>query len=283
MCDSPNRIKTAFLLATMIALVALVACGSSATATPAPAAPAATAAAAAPQPTAVPQATVAPTAVPQETVASTAAPPTAPPALVGPTGTLNVGFKELFTFGNSPRLTESAVMVFVGSSSGEPLLKLNIDREIVPQLVTEWTLDDNGTIWTLKLREDVDFHKGWGKFTAADVVYTLQEYTVEDGVGSALGTLQRLWGQEGGGPVAVDDYTVTVDTVNPQFDFIYYLYLPPLGVIVSKKNFEAEGQEAATFQGVGTGLSISWIKAPVSSGSLKRWKTTTARPRSSPS
>ena len=253
MCDSPNRIKTAFLLATMIALVALVACGSSATATPAPAAPAATAAAAAPQPTAVPQATVAPTAVPQETVASTAARPTAPPALVGPTGTLNVGFKELFTFGNSPRLTESAVMVFVGSSSGEPLLKLNIDREIVPQLVTEWTLDDNGTIWTLKLREDVDFHKGWGKFTAADVVYTLQEYTVEDGVGSALGTLQRLWGQEGGGPVAVDDYTVTVDTVNPQFDFIYYLYLPPLGVIVSKKNFEAEGQEAATFQGVGTG------------------------------
>ena len=251
MCDSPNRIKTAFLLATMIALVALVACGSSATATPAPAAPASTAAAAAPQPTAVPQATVAPTAVPQATVASTAAAPTAPSRLVGPTGTLNVGFKELFTFGNSPRLTESAVMVFVGSSSGEPLLKLTFDREIVPILATEWSVDDSGTVWTIRLRDDVEFHKGWGKMTADDVVYTLQEFTADDGIGSGLATVQRLWGQEGGGPAAVDNYTVTVDTVTPQFDFIFYLYLPSLGTVVSKKNFETEGQEVATFKGVG--------------------------------
>ena len=144
-------------------------------------------------------------------------------------------------------------MVFVGSSSGEPLLKLTFDREIVPILATEWSVDDSGTVWTIRLRDDVEFHKGWGKMTADDVVYTLQEFTADDGIGSGLATVQRLWGQEGGGPAAVDNYTVTVDTVTPQFDFIFYLYLPSLGTVVSKKNFETEGQEAATFKGVGTG------------------------------
>ena len=237
MRTSPNRMKNFFLLAAMVALVALVACGSSATATPSAA------------PTAAPRAT----AVPRATAAPTAVPPTSAPAMVAPTGTLNIGFKELFTFGNSPRLTESAVLVFVGSSSGENLLKLNIDREIVPQLVSEWSVDESNTVWTLKLRDDVEFHKGRGKFTAEDVVYTMEQYILDDGIGSALGTAQRLWGQEGGGPAVVDDYTVTVDTVTPQFDFTFFLYIGGVGLVVSKENFEAEGEEVATFQGIGTG------------------------------
>ena len=213
------------------------------------------------EPTSVPQvqATPAPTAAapqatapPQATAAPTAAPPTSAPAMMAPEGTLNIGFKELFTFGNSPRLTESAVRVFMGSSSGETLLKLDIDKNIIPQLVTEWSVDESNTVWTLKLRDDVEFHKDWGKFTADDVVYSMEEYSAEGGISSLLGTYQRLWGQEGGGPVAIDDYTVTVDTVTPQFDFVFYLYLPTSPAI-SKKNYESEGQDVAQFQGVGTG------------------------------
>ena len=237
MRTSPNRMKRFFFLTAMIALVALVACGSSATATPSAA------------PTAAPQAT----AVPRATAAPTAVPPTSPPAMVRPTGTLNIGFKELFTYGNSPRLTESAVMVFVGGVSQETLLKLNIDKEITPQLITDWTLDDSGTVWTMKLREDVEFSKDWGQFTADDAVFSLQEYAADDGIGSLLGRMQTVFDAEGGGPTKVDDFTFTIDTVTPQFDTLYLLIIPEVNNVISKKNYDSEGQDVATFQGVGTG------------------------------
>ena len=214
MIYSPVRAKFFMLLAAMVALMALVACGSSATEAPAP-----TAAPAAAAPTAVPQATAAapaaaPTAVPTVAPAATAA-PTAAPAMAGPEGTLNIGFKELFAFGNSPKLTESAVVVFVGNTSGETLLKLNVDKEIIPQMVTEWTLDDSGTVWTLKLQEGIQFHKDWGEMTADDVAYTMQEYAAKDGIGSLQGVMERLYAAPGGGPKVIDDYTLEVDTVTP--------------------------------------------------------------------
>ena len=43
--------------------------------------------------------------------------------------------------------------------------------EIVPDLATSWETTDNKT-WTFKLREGVTFHKGYGDFTAADVIYS---------------------------------------------------------------------------------------------------------------
>ena len=236
MLISRKRVRGIFFLAAMVALVALVACGSSATATP----------------SAGPTAAAAPTSAPQATVAPTEA-PTQAPALVGPTGTLNIGFKELFAYGNSPKLTESAVLVFVGGVSQETMLKLDINKVITPQLVTEWTLDDTGTVWTLKLQEGVEFHEGWGPFTADDVVFTLQQYTADDGIGSLQGTMKRIFGAEGGGPSKIDDFTVAVDTVTPQFDFQYFLIVPEINSIVSKANYDAQGQDAATFEGIGTG------------------------------
>ena len=246
-----SQIQTRFLLLIVImaALIAIVACGGAAE-DEATVAPAPTTA-----PTAMPEATVAapaqatavPTAMPEATEEA------ATPAPAGPEGTLNIAFKELFAFGNSPRLTESAVLVFVGSASGESMIKLNIDREMVPQLAAEWSVDDSGSVWTIKLQENVEFHKDWGNFTAADVVYTMNEYTAPEGITSWLGTLQRLFGAEGGGPTVVDEHTLTVDTVTPQFDFLYALILPEVIQTVSKANYEAEGQDVATHQGIGTG------------------------------
>ena len=59
------------------------------------------------QPTAA--AAAAATQAPVATAAPTAVPPTSAPAMMGPTGTLNIGFKELGPFSNSNRLTESTV------------------------------------------------------------------------------------------------------------------------------------------------------------------------------
>ena len=258
---SPNRKMGALLFFAALTLVIAIACGSSATATPS-AAPTSAAA------TAVPQATVAPTAVPTE-----------PAAMVGPTGTLNIGFKELFTFGNGPRLVEANIVVFVGNTSGETLLKMNIDREIIPQMVTDWTLDESGTVWTLKLQEGVQFHGDWGEVTAEDVAYTMTEYAAPDGVNALQGVMQRLYAAPGGGPRVIDDHTLEVDTVEPQFDFQYFMIVPEVVSTVSKKVFEELGDVEASRLGIGPG---PWEFVEQSTRELWRFKAVEDHYRKSP-
>ena len=47
---------------------------------------------------------------------------------------------------------------------------------LVPQLATSWSVEPDGISLRFKLREGVQFHNGWGEFTAEDVVYTHSQY-----------------------------------------------------------------------------------------------------------
>ena len=113
------------------------------------------------QPTAASAATQAPVA----TAAPTAVPPTSAPAMMGPTGTLNIGFKELGPYSTSNRLTESTVWLYVGTASHESALRITPQGTIAGKLMEEWSVNDAGTVWTFKLNEGVQFHKGWGEVT----------------------------------------------------------------------------------------------------------------------
>ena len=48
---------------------------------------------------------------------------------------------------------------------------------IEPQLATDWSVSEDGRTWNFKLREGVNFHFGYGEFTAHDVVNSLNYYT----------------------------------------------------------------------------------------------------------
>ena len=48
------------------------------------------------------------------------------------------------------------------------------EGKIVPSLATEWKGNENGTVWTFKLRKGVKFHSG-REFTAKDVKYTFEQ------------------------------------------------------------------------------------------------------------
>ena len=48
---------------------------------------------------------------------------------------------------------------------------------IEPQLATDWSVSEDGRIWNFKLREGVEFHFGYGEFTADDIVNSLNYYT----------------------------------------------------------------------------------------------------------
>jgi peptide/nickel transport system substrate-binding protein len=45
--------------------------------------------------------------------------------------------------------------------------------EFVPQLAESWTMSPDAKTWTFKLREGVQFHKGYGECTADDVVFSI--------------------------------------------------------------------------------------------------------------
>jgi peptide/nickel transport system substrate-binding protein len=45
--------------------------------------------------------------------------------------------------------------------------------DMEPDLAEKWTASADGLVWTFYLRKGVQFHGGYGEFTAADVVYSL--------------------------------------------------------------------------------------------------------------
>ncbi|PYM74224.1 MAG: hypothetical protein DME03_14235, partial [Candidatus Rokuibacteriota bacterium] len=46
--------------------------------------------------------------------------------------------------------------------------------EVEPDLAESWTLSPEGTIWTIKLKKGVQFHKGYGEMTAEDVKFSFE-------------------------------------------------------------------------------------------------------------
>ena len=186
-------------------------------------------------------------------LAVAAAVPAAPaPADVIQYGTLDVAFQQFVTFGNDFTVRTAPEIGFVGTTSGEPVLKLNGDQEVVPQLITEWSLDDSGAVWTLKLREDVEFHRDWGNMTSDDVIFSMQEISGEDSVSSWAGTAREYLAVEGGGIAKVDDYTLSVDLVAPKRGFLDFL-IQPAFIVNSKSVFDSLGRESAGPLGIGTG------------------------------
>ena len=46
--------------------------------------------------------------------------------------------------------------------------------EVEPDLAESWTVSEDGTMWTFKLRKGVQFHHGFGEFTAEDVKFSFE-------------------------------------------------------------------------------------------------------------
>lgn len=86
-----------------------------------------------------------------------------------------------------------------------------------PELATEWSVNDDGTEWTLKLREGVRFHDG-SAFDAADVKYTLERINdpaLESPVASVLGMIDHV--------EVIDPLTVKIVLSSPHAGLIALL------------------------------------------------------------
>ena len=180
-----------------------------------------------------------------------AAPATPAPADVMQYGTLDVGFREVVTFGNDHTVRTTPETGIASTIASEPMLRLDRNGQVVPGVISDWSLDDSSTVWTFKVQQGVEFHRGWGNLTSDDIIFTQQEIGGEDSIDSAASLSRGYFAAEGGGTTKVDDYTFTVDLVNPQRGLLDYLIQPAF--VLSKSAYDSLGREVAGPLGIGTG------------------------------
>lgn len=140
------------------------------------------------------------------------------------------------------------------------LVSLDPDLEIIPDLATDWEIDDSGTVYTFHLREDAQFHDG-KPVTAQDFKWSF-ERALDPATGSTVSSLylndivgatDKLEGRadEVEGVQVIDDHTLQITIDAPKAYFLAKLTYPT-GFVLDQANVESGG-ETWTDQPNGTG------------------------------
>ncbi len=116
---------------------------------------------------------------------------------------------------------------------------------VKPGLAVSWSPKDAKT-WLVKLRQGVQFHKGYGEMTADDVVFTINTTIEKKHTGSFV------WSSVQGAEV-VDRYTVAIHLTQPYQPFQLTSLGSVGGNVISKRAFEDMGREKFERNPVGTG------------------------------
>jgi peptide/nickel transport system substrate-binding protein len=138
----------------------------------------------------------------------------------------------------------------------EPLLLMNPEGKLQPNLATEWELTEPTTM-VIQLRSGVQFHDG-SEMTAEDVAFSMNRHRDPD-VGSFLATFHdRVENVEATGPLEV---TVTFSRPDAHFPYA----LATMAAAVSSRAFlEANGNRVGTpsvgIVGTGPYRFSSWTK-----------------------
>ena len=120
--------------------------------------------------------------------------------------------------------------------------------ELVPRLATSWTSTPDSKSWTLKLREGVKFHKGYGEMTSADVKFTFDRIRDAVRVGGVRPKFTNI-----SEVVADDPYTVTFKLAQPDPLFLLGVLSDYDASVMSKKAVEEKGEEPIGRDPIGTG------------------------------
>ncbi|MBW4653470.1 MAG: twin-arginine translocation signal domain-containing protein [Kaiparowitsia implicata GSE-PSE-MK54-09C] len=117
--------------------------------------------------------------------------------------------------------------------------------EYLPTLATEWSTSEDALTWTFKLREGVQFHKGYGEMTSEDVVFSY-ERAINDGTNKTIfSNIASV--------VATGPYEVVITLKSPDVNLLGTTIFSNNSSIVSKKAVEEIGAEAFITDAVGTG------------------------------
>jgi len=126
----------------------------------------------------------------------------------------------------------------------DKLVYEDAEGEVHPRLATSWKYLDDLTL-EMKLRDDVYFHDG-GKFTAADVLFTIQRGKANSISASTFAPFDT------DNTVIMDPYTIRLKFKTP-YAAVFNTLTTGRGSIVSKAAIEKMGADAYARSPVGTG------------------------------
>lgn len=139
----------------------------------------------------------------------------------------------------------------------ESLVTIDTDTGLsVPNLATSWEHNENNTVWTVYLREGVQFHDGWGEMTAEDVKFSIERLIRPDSATVNAIFLAQLIKEVN----VLDRYKLEIHLNSPTIDFVP-IYLRggsanSEGMVMSKAYWDAVGDEGFAKHPIGTGR---WI------------------------
>ena len=137
-------------------------------------------------------------------------------ASVEPAGTL---IWALTSDPASTSMLETKPEQYVYQTMFNTLIRFNTDDfSIAPELASSWEANEDGTVWTFHLRDDVKWHDG-EQFTAEDVKFTFDTIMDPDvNAGYHRGNLTNVASID-----IIDDFTVQITMIAPDFDFLALL------------------------------------------------------------
>ncbi|RYG55718.1 hypothetical protein EON80_30275, partial [bacterium] len=125
------------------------------------------------------------------------------PVAVKKGGTLRIGVSAP-TGPADPMVAANQGSIAMYQPVGEYLIRAEPDLSLRPFLATDWSANDDGTVWTFNLRQDVTFQDGQ-PMKAADVVATFNRLANPEGGSIALSAFRGIINEKSA--TAIDDYT----------------------------------------------------------------------------
>ena len=127
------------------------------------------------------------------------------------------------------------------------------DMSLENRLAESYEISDDGLVYTITLRQGVQFHGGYGEMTADDVVFSFARVVDPDTPSPWAGEFRGVEVEK------VDDYTVRLTLPEPNANFLHAMAGRNQGLILSQRAIEEMGEDWVT-RPIGTGpfQFVSW-------------------------
>lgn len=131
------------------------------------------------------------------------------------------------------------------------LFEYNAKNELIPSIADSYQVNDDSSVFTIKLKKGVLFHNG-EELKASDVVYTMERGKAHTFKPKSYPLINKA--------VALSDYEVEITLVSPYGSFLSVLATPGFAILNKKATEELGDKFARAPIGCGPYKFVSWTE-----------------------